>query len=125
VKNLQATGARAQTQVKGSQPLQTSCTPLSQGADTAALPAMIAAQQGQSFYFILDQNSTTYFHLATIDRLEKSQAAKPVGELLKEIPRPEKITNLRRDMGLSDNQRLYSHCRVSPFSIFQCCLPPI
>jgi hypothetical protein len=61
------------------------------------------------------ENCTTYFHLAEIDRLNKLEASKPVEKPLEEIPRPAKITNLQIDMGLADNKRLYSHCRVSSF----------
>jgi hypothetical protein len=51
--------------------------------------------------------------LAEIDKLKKSQAAKPVGKPLEEIPRPKQITKLQHDMGLDDDKRVYSDCRVS------------
>jgi hypothetical protein len=54
-----------------------------------------------------------------IDRLLKSQAAQPVKKTLEEIPRPAKITNLQRDMGLDNDKKLYSQCRVSFFSFFR------
>jgi hypothetical protein len=53
-----------------------------------------------------------------IDRLLKSQAAQPVKETLEEIPRPAKITNLQHDMGLANDKKVYSQCRVSFFSSF-------
>jgi len=51
------------------------------------------------------------------DKLKKSQAAKSTAKekTTKEIPRPEKITKLQHDMGLADDRRLYSHCRVHGF----------
>ena len=53
--------------------------------------------------------------LAEIDKLRKSQAAKPVEKKLKEIKRLMKLANLQADMGLADDKRLYSHCLVSFF----------
>ena len=57
--------------------------------------------------------------LAEIDKLKKSQAAKPVEKKLKEIKRPTKLTNLQADMGLVDDKRLYLHCLVSFFFAVQ------
>jgi hypothetical protein len=57
----------------------------------------------------------TYFLSAEIDRLKKSQAAKPIENKLIEIPRPSKITSLQDAMGLTDNRKLYMFCRVRPF----------
>ena len=42
--------------------------------------------------------------LAEIDKLKKSQAAKPVEKKLKEIKRPTKLTNLQDAMGLANNK---------------------
>jgi hypothetical protein len=58
---------------------------------------------------------TTHFASAEIDLLKKRQAAKPKEERLKEIPRPTTITSrsLQDAMGLTENKKLYSFCRVS------------
>src|SRR6266542_1576040 len=65
--------------------------------------------------YFFNYNYMAYICLAVINRLMKSQAFKSVGKPSKEIPRPQKITNLQHDMGLADNKKLYSHCRVSLF----------
>ena len=56
-----------------------------------------------------------HFVSAEIDRLKKFQAAKPKEEKLGEIPRPTKIKSgsLQDAMGLAENKKLYSFCRVS------------
>jgi hypothetical protein len=56
-----------------------------------------------------------HFVSAEIDRLKKLQAAKPKEEKLGEIPRPTKIKSgsLQDAMGLAENKKLYSFCRVS------------
>jgi hypothetical protein len=41
----------------------------------------------------------------------KSRAVKPA--TTKEIPCPSKFTNLQHAMGLADNKKLYTRCRVS------------
>jgi hypothetical protein len=56
---------------------------------------------------------TAYFLSAEIDHLKKIQAAKPMEEKLEEIPRPTKFTSLQDAMGLTENKKLYSFCRVS------------
>ena len=86
-------------------------------AETAALLAKIAAQDGHFLYSIFYYNYMTHIYLAVINRLMKSQAFKPVGKP-REIPRPKKITNLQHDMGLTDNKKMYSYCRVSLFLSF-------
>jgi hypothetical protein len=65
---------------------------------------------------------STSFRLAENDKLNKKQAAKPKEKRTKEIPRPEKITKLQHDMGLADDRRRYSHCRVGCFILF--CFQP-
>ena len=45
--------------------------------------------------------------------MKKLRAAKPKEEELEEIPRPTKITSLQDAMGLTENKKLYSFCRVS------------
>jgi hypothetical protein len=96
-------------------PLQarTSSSPGAKDADTAALLARIAQQQGLSIHLSLINILQLTFSLAEINRLKKSQAPELVEKKLDEIPRPDKITKLQHDMGLADNKRLYSHCRVS------------
>ena len=61
-----------------------------------------------------------YFFSAEIDKLKKVQAAKPKENFLEEIPRPFKVTSesLLDAMGLTDNKKLYSFCRVSLFSFY-------
>lgn len=54
-----------------------------------------------------------HFVSAEVDRLKKSQAAKPKEEEFKEIPRPTKFTSLQDAMGLTEDKKLYSFCRVS------------
>jgi len=89
--------------------------------DTLALLERIALLQGLFVYFFVVHYSTS-FHLAENDKLTKSQATKPKEKKTKEIPRPEKITKLQHDMGLADDRRLYSHCRVGYFILF--CFQP-
>src|SRR6266540_6123289 len=67
------------------------------------------------FILFFNYNYMAYICLAVINQLMKSQAFKSVGKPSKEIPRPQKITNLQHDMGLADNKKSYSHCRVSLF----------
>lgn len=61
-----------------------------------------------------------YFVSAEIDQLKKIQAAKPTEKSLEEIPRPIKMTSksLQDAMGLSENKKLYSFCRVSFLPFF-------
>jgi hypothetical protein len=59
---------------------------------------------------------TAHFRSAEIDKLKKHQAAKPMEKKSEEIPRPTKMTSLQDAMGLTENKKLYSHCRVSLFS---------
>ena len=54
-----------------------------------------------------------HFVSAEVDHLKKLQAAKPKEEESEEIPRPTKITSLQDAMGLTENKKLYSFCRVS------------
>lgn len=61
---------------------------------------------------------SAHFFSAEIDKLIKHQAAKPVEKEVEEIPRPPKFKSLQDAMGLADNKRLYSHCRVSLFYPF-------
>jgi hypothetical protein len=56
---------------------------------------------------------TAYFVSAEIDRLKKIQAAKPKEKKLKEIPRPTKMKSLQDAMGLTENKKAYTFCRVS------------
>ena len=56
---------------------------------------------------------TTQCYSAEIDQLKKIQAAKPMEKKLEQIPRPTKFTSLQDAMGLSEDKRLYLHCRVS------------
>lgn len=60
-----------------------------------------------------------YICLAEIDKLKKSQA-KSVVATVKEIPRPRsmKKVKLQDVMGLNDNKKLYSECRVRFVSVF-------
>jgi hypothetical protein len=58
-----------------------------------------------------------HFSSAEIDHLKKLQAAKPKENKLEEIPRPIKITSLQDAMGLTENKKLYSFCRVSLFFV--------
>jgi hypothetical protein len=47
--------------------------------------------------------------------MKKSQATMLVAqENSKEIRRPKKISNLQQAMGLSDDKKMYTFCRVSP-----------
>jgi len=113
--------------VGNSQPLQMSRsrTSSSHGAkdpDTLALLERIALLQGLFICLFFVVHYSTSFHLAENDKLTKSQAAKPKEKKTKEIPRPEKITKLQHDMGLADDRRLYSHCRVGCFILF--CFQP-
>ena len=57
---------------------------------------------------------TAHFVSAEIDCLKKLQHAKPK-EKLEEILRPTKIKSgsLQESMGLTENKKLYSYCRVS------------
>jgi hypothetical protein len=50
---------------------------------------------------------------AEVDQLKKLQAAKPIEKKLEDIPRPTKIKSLQDAMGLSEDKKLYSYCRVS------------
>jgi len=72
------------------------------------------------FIYFLVVHYSTSFRLAENDKLKKSQGAKPIAKekTTKEIPRPGKITKLQHDMGLADDRRLYSHCRVDRFFYF-------
>jgi len=63
--------------------------------------------------FILDSSAKSC--LVEIEQLRESQAVNLVEKTLKEIPRPNKITKLQHDMGLADDKKLYSHCRVFLF----------
>jgi len=107
--------------VGNSQPLQMSRSrPSLHGAkdtDTLALLERITLLQGVFFILFLVVHYSTSFRLAENDKLKKIQAAKPIAKekTTKEIPRPGKITKLQHDMGLDDNRRLYSHCRVDLF----------
>ena len=60
-----------------------------------------------------------YFVSAEIDKLKKLQAAKPKEKDLEEIPRPVNVTSasLQEAMGLTENKKLYSFCRVSLLSL--------
>ena len=112
--------------VGNSQPLQMSRSRTSshgaKDADTLALLERIALLQGLFICLFFVVHYSTSFHLAENDKLMKSQAAKPKEKKTKEIPRPEKITKLQHDMGLADDRRLYSHCRVGRFILF--CFQP-
>ena len=113
--------------VGNSQPLQMSRLRTSshgaKDADTLALLERIALLQGSFICLFFVVHYSTSFHLAENDKLTKSQAAKPKDlKKTKEIPCPEKITKLQHDMGLADDRRLYSHCRVGCFILF--CFQP-
>jgi hypothetical protein len=85
-------------------------------ADTLALLERIALQQGLSFKLLSISHHLAFFHLAEIDKLNKKiQVTKPVERKVQEIPRPKNITKLQSDMGLANDRRLYSHCRVRSF----------
>ena len=64
-----------------------------------------------SFFFDFDLY-TADFCSAEIDQLKKLQVAKPKENPLEEIPRPPKINSLQDAMGLTDDKKLYFHCRV-------------
>ena len=90
-------------------------------ADTLVLLERIALLQGVFLFLDFVVRYSTSFRLAENDKLNKRQAAKPIEKKTKEIPRPAKITKLQHDMGLADDRRLYSHCRVCCFSsLFFC-----
>jgi hypothetical protein len=72
------------------------------------------------FYEVSSYNFLLYliyiyssFSSAEIDQLKKLQAAKPKESDAEEIPRPAKMTSLQAAMGLTENKKLYSYCRVS------------
>jgi hypothetical protein len=88
----------------------TSSSQDSKDADTAALLARIAQQQGSSIHLFLINILQLTFSLAEINQLKKIQVPKPVAKTLNEIPRPDEITKLQHDMGLADDKKLYSHC---------------
>lgn len=93
-----------------SKPLKT------QSSNDAETAALIAELRGQSLLKNLLMQMA-HFVSAQVDHLKKRQAAKPKEEEPEEIPRPTKFTSLQAAMGLTDNKRLYSFCRVSPFFI--------
>jgi hypothetical protein len=112
--------------VGNSQPLQMSQSRTSlhgaKDADTLSLLERIALLQGLFICLFFVVYYSTFFHLAENDKLMKSQAAKPKEKKTKEIPCPEKIMKLQHNMGLADDRRLYSHCRVDCFILF--CFQP-
>jgi hypothetical protein len=96
-----------------SEPLQTR-TSSSNVAKDAELAALVASLRGELFlknWLVY----TTHFVLAEVDRLKKHQAANPKENKSEEIPRPTKITaaSLQDAMGLTDDKKLYTFCRVS------------
>jgi hypothetical protein len=105
--------------VRKAQPLQMSRSRTSshgaKDTDTVALLERIAVLQGVFLCLFFVVLYSTSFCLAENDKLNKIQAAKPKETKTKEMPRPEKITKLQHDMGLADDRRLYSHCRVRFF----------
>jgi len=104
--------------VNRSLPLQTR-TPSSHDVDDtelAILRARVMKQQGLSVYLCTHSN-LTHFPSAELDKLKKSQAAQPIETKLKEIRRPKKIANLQHAMGLTNNKKMYTYCRVSSFSL--------
>jgi len=98
-----------------SKPLKTQASSLN-GAKDAEMTALVASLRGD---FSLNWLIYGLFFSAEIDQLKKAQAAKPKEQNLQEIPRPKKVTckSLQDAMGLSNNKKLYSFCRVSLLSL--------
>jgi len=111
--NSQQRSSKATKPKLASKPLRAQPS-TSNGTKDAETAALVASLRGEIFFNLINAYDS-FFCSAEIDQLKKAQAAKPVEKKMEEIPRPTKMTSLQIAMGLADDKKLYSFCRVSSF----------